>query len=47
MWKTGELFRYFGEWKIHTIKEVIFEDHSGGVKHFHHMDTIMAEKVID
>ena len=46
MWKTGELFRYFGDWKIHTVNEVIFEDNSGGVKHFHCMDTIMAEKVI-
>ena len=46
MWKTGELFRYFGDWKIHTIKEVIFEDNSGGVKHYHCMDTIMAEKVM-
>lgn len=46
MWKTGELFKYFGDWKIHTIKEVIFEDNSGGVKHYHCMDTIMAEKVM-
>jgi len=46
MWKTGELFRYFGDWKIHTIKEVIFEDNSGGVKHYHCMDTILAEKVL-
>lgn len=46
MWKTGDLFRYFVDWKIHTIKEVIFEDNSGGIKHYHCMDTIMAEKVI-
>ena len=46
MWKTGELFGYFGDWKIHTIDEVIFEDNSGGIKHYHCMDTIMAEKVI-
>lgn len=44
MWKTGDLFRYFGDWKILNIKEVIFEDNSGGVKHYHCMDTIMAEK---
>lgn len=46
MWKTGELFQYFAAWKIHTIQEVIFEDNSGGEKHYHCMDTIMAEKVI-
>lgn len=46
MWKTGDLFRYFGDWKIHKIEEVIFEDNSGGVRHYHCMDTIMAEKMI-
>lgn len=46
MWKTGELFQYFAAWKIHTIQEVIFEDNSAGEKHYHCMDTIMAEKVI-
>lgn len=46
MWKTGELIGYFSDWKIHTIKEVIFEDNSGGVKHYHCMDTVMAEKVM-
>ena len=46
MWKTGDLFSYFSDWKIHTMKEVIFEDNSGGVKHCHCMDTVMAEKVI-
>lgn len=46
MWKTGDLFRYFGDWKIHTIKEIIFEDNSGVVKHYHCMDTIMAEKIL-
>lgn len=45
MWKTGELFTYFGNWKIHMIKESIFEDNSGGVKHYHCMDSVMAERV--
>lgn len=46
MWKTGELFQHFSVWKILSINEVIFEDHSNGIKHFHCMDTIMAEKVL-
>lgn len=46
MWKTGDLFRYFSDWKIHKITETIFEDNSGGIKHYHCMDTIMAEKVV-
>lgn len=46
MWKTGQLFGYFSDWKIHSIKEVIFEDSSAGIKHYHCMDTVMAEKMI-
>ena len=46
MWKTGELFLHFADWKIHKIDEVIFECHSGGIKHYHCMDTIVAERAI-
>ena len=46
MWKTGELFSRYADWKIHTIDEVIFEDNSGGVPHFHCIDRILAERVI-
>ena len=46
MWKTGELFSRYADWKIHMIDEVIFEDNSGGVPHFHCMDRILAERVI-
>ncbi len=45
MWKTGALFSYYADWKIHRIDEVIFEDSSGGIPHYHCMDTILAEKV--
>lgn len=44
MWKTGDLFKHYSDWRIHKIDEVIFEDTSGGSKHFHCMDTILAEK---
>lgn len=44
MWHTGELFTHFKDWKIHSLKEVIFEDCSGGIKHYHCMDSVMAEK---
>lgn len=46
MWKTGALFTHFADWKIHMINESIFEDNSGGVKHYHCMDSIMAENVL-
>lgn len=45
MWKTGDLFSYYADWKIRMIDEVIFEDNSGGIPHFHCMDSILAEKV--
>ena len=46
MWKSGELFSYFPDWKFHRIDEVIFEDDSNGILHYHCMDTIVCEKVI-
>ena len=45
MWKSGELFTYFADWKLERIDEVIFEDMSGGKPHFHCMDTIICRKV--
>ena len=45
MWKPGELFTYFADWKVERIDEVIFEDDSGGVPHFHCMDTIICRKI--
>ena len=46
MWKSGELFSYFPDWKFHRIDEVIFEDDSNGVPHYHCMDTIVCERMI-
>ena len=46
MWKPGELFSYFPDWKFHRIDEVIFEDNSNGIPHYHCMDTIVCEKIL-
>ncbi|MBR6484038.1 MAG: class I SAM-dependent methyltransferase, partial [Clostridiales bacterium] len=46
MWKPGELFTFFADWKVERIDEVIFEDNSGGVLHYHCMDTIICRKVV-
>lgn len=46
MWNPGELFTYLPNWKIHRIDEVIFEDNSCGVPHYHCMDTIICERII-
>ena len=45
MWRSGELFTYFADWKTERIDEVIFEDRSSGVPHFHCIDTIVCRKV--
>lgn len=47
MWKTGMLFTWYADWKIRIMDEVIFEDNSGGIPHFHCMDILLAEKVSD
>ena len=44
MWRTGDLFKFFADWEIVKIDEVIFEDYSAGVKHYHCMDTLIAKK---
>lgn len=46
LWKTGELFSWYADWKIHYIDETIFECSSSSEKHYHCMDTILAEKMI-
>ena len=43
MWKTGDLFKHFADWEICKMEEIIFEDNSGGVKHYHCMDTVIAK----
>lgn len=45
MWRPGELFTYFADWKVERIDEIIFEDNSGGIPHYHCMDTIVCRKM--
>ena len=46
MWKSGELFSYLSDWKFHRIDEIVFEDNSNGIPHYHCMDTIVCEKIL-
>ena len=46
MWSSGELFTFFPDWKVEHIDEVIFEDRSGGIPHYHCMDTIICRKMV-
>lgn len=45
LWKTGDLFDWYRDWKVHYIDEFIFEDNSNGIPHLHCMDSILAEKM--
>lgn len=44
IWKSGELFTCYHDWKFLRMDEVIFECHSGGTPHKHCMDIMIAEK---
>ena len=46
MCETGDLFTYFKDWKILAVNETIFEANSGGVRHYHCMDSVMAQKIV-
>ena len=46
MWNPGELFTYLSRWKFLKIDEALFQDDSGGVPHWHCMDTVICEKVM-
>ena len=43
-WKSGELFTYYYDWEISTMKEVIYDCNSGGVPHKHCIDIMIANK---
>ena len=45
LWKPGELFTWLSGWRFIRIDEAIFEDDSGGLPHFHCMDTIICERM--
>ncbi len=44
-WETGELFRYYHDWKIEKMEEQIFDCTSSGVPHRHCMDVLVARKI--
>ena len=46
LWKTGDLFNWYADWKIHYLDETIFQCSSSETPHFHCMDSILAEKII-
>lgn len=44
LWKSGELFTFFYDWKFLTMEEFTFDCNSGGNPHQHCMDVLIAER---
>jgi tellurite methyltransferase len=45
-WNSGELFKHYSDWLIHSCDEMVFDCNSSGIPHKHCMDTIIAEKIM-
>jgi tellurite methyltransferase len=45
LWKSGELFTYYHDWKIELCEEAIFDCNSSGIPHRHAVNRIIARKV--
>lgn len=43
-WKSGELFRYYADWRFEHMEEKIFDCHSSGVPHQHAMDVMACTR---
>ena len=44
-WRSGELFLFYHDWKLHKTEETIFNCNSGGIPHRHCMDIMIAERM--
>ena len=44
LWKSGELFSGYADWRFCQCKETIYDCESSGVPHQHCMDTLIAQK---
>jgi tellurite methyltransferase len=45
MWRSGELFTYYHEWKIEQCSEYIFDCNSSGIPHRHAANRVFARRV--
>jgi tellurite methyltransferase len=46
MWKSGEIFQHYHDWKIEHCNEEIFNCHSIEIPHQHAVNRIIARKVL-
>jgi len=45
-WLSGELFRFYHDWKIELCEEKIFDCMSSGIPHQHAVNCVLARKVV-
>lgn len=45
LYRSGELFEYYSDWKLLYINEEIVDCNSSGMPHQHVVDTVIAQKV--
>jgi tellurite methyltransferase len=45
LWKTGELFSHYHDWKVELCTEEIFDCQSSGVPHKHAVNRILSRKI--
>jgi len=45
LWKSGQLFTYFHDWRIEHCSEYIFDCNSSGITHCHAANRLYARKV--
>ncbi len=43
-WRTGELFYHYSDWKMERMEEYVFDCDSGGARHQHCMDVMIARR---
>lgn len=46
-WRSGELFGYYHDWLFHTCREEIFKCNSGGIRHKHCQDVLIAQRIAE
>jgi len=47
LWKTGELFAFYADWKLESCGEDIFDCMSSGLAHKHCCDRVTARKMVE
>jgi tellurite methyltransferase len=46
LWKSGEIFIYYNDYKLNYIDEIIYDCNSSGQDHKHVIDVMIAQKIM-